>query len=191
MPGILGRKIGMTRLIDDAGTVVPVTVVECQPNVITQVKTTEKDGYTASVLGFEQLEKPKKTKKFRHLAEFSVAGAAGDAITVASFEGVTHVRITAESKGKGFAGVIKRHNFSRGRETHGSHHHRQPGSSAGARSGTGRTPKGKRFPGHMGTDQVTIRSTPLMKIDTERHLLVIKGPIPGAAGGLVKIIAHA
>lgn len=194
MIGIFGYKVGMTRVVADDGGVIPVSVIECTPNTVVQVKTTEKDGYPAVVLGFDALKKPTKTKKFRHTTEFreekAVEKKAGDQITVAELQDVKTVKITGTSKGRGTAGVIKRHHFSRGPETHGSHHHRQPGSNAGVRSGTGRTPKGKRFPGHLGSARVTSR-TQLISIDAEKNLLVVKGPVPGALGSLVRITAIA
>ena len=193
MIGILGKKVGMTRVIADDGGVIPVSVIECLPNEVTQIKTTEKDGYPALILGFDELKKPQKNRRFRHLAEFRIeegsAEKKGDKISVSEFSEVKNVKIVGTSKGKGFAGVIKRHNFSRGPETHGSHHHRQPGSSAGAVTGTGRTPKGKRFPGRMGNAKVTKRSTPLILVDVEKNLLAVKGSIPGSIGSLIKIEA--
>ncbi|MFH0776857.1 MAG: 50S ribosomal protein L3 [Patescibacteria group bacterium] len=194
MTGILGRKVGMTRVIADDGGVIPVSVIECSPNEITQIKTTEKDGYPALILGFDELKKPLKTRKFRHLAEFKIAADAeqkkGDKVSVAEFAEIKLVKISSISKGKGTAGVIKRHHFSRGPETHGSHHHRQPGSSSGAVSGTGRTPKGKRFPGRMGSDKITKRNVPLVAVDLEKNLLVVKGPVSGSIGSLVRIEAN-
>ena len=194
MSGILGKKVGMTRVIADDGGVIPVSVIECSPNEIIQIKTAERDGYPALILGFDELKKPKKTRKFRHLAEFKIDAVSekkkGEKVSVAEFAEIQSVKIVGRSKGKGFAGVIKRHNFSRGPETHGSHHHRQPGSSAGAVTGTGRTPKGKRFPGRMGNAKITKRSTPLISVDTEKNLLVVKGPIPGSIGSLVRVEAN-
>lgn len=187
----MGRKIGMTRIIADDGSVIPVSVVECTPNEIVYVKTSEKDGYPALVLGFDAYHRPTKTKKFKHVGEFrfDIDGKTkGDVITVALFDGVTEVKVTGHAKGRGFAGVIKRHNFRRGPETHGSHHHRQPGSSSGGRTGTGRVKKGKRFPGHMGTQQVSTRME-IVRIDTEKNLIIVKGPVPGAPNDLVKISA--
>ncbi len=193
MPGILGKKIGMTRVIADDGSVVPVSVIECSPNVITQTKTTEKDGYPALILGFDAYKRPSKNRKFKNVGEFRTEAdpekKKGDTVTVEDFKETKKVQITGWAKGKGFAGVIKRHNFSRGPETHGSHHHRQPGSSSGPVTGTGRVPKGKRFPGHMGTQRVTRRDVPIISVDTERNLIVIKGPIPGAPNGLIRISA--
>jgi large subunit ribosomal protein L3 len=194
MIGILGKKIGMTRVVADDGSVIPVSVIECSPNEITQIKTTEKDGYPALILGFDALKKPTKTKHFRHLSEFRLSKEAdkakGDKVTVESFQEVKTVKITGTSRGKGFAGVIKRWNFSRGPESHGSHHHRQPGSGAGPRAGGGGVPKGKKFPGRMGGDQVTKTSTPLVGVDIEKNLLIVKGAIPGAPGGLIRITAN-
>ncbi len=194
MTGILGRKVGMTRVIADDGGVIPVSVIECSPNEITQIKTTEKDGYPALILGFDELKKPQKTRKFRHLAEFKIESESeqkkGDKISVAEFSEIKLVKVSGISKGKGTAGVIKRHNFSRGPESHGSHHHRQPGSSSGAVTGTGRVPKGKRFPGRMGSDKVTKRNVPLVAVDLEKNLLVVKGSLPGSVGTLIRIEAN-
>ncbi|MFH1546032.1 MAG: 50S ribosomal protein L3 [Patescibacteria group bacterium] len=191
MSGILGKKVGMTRVIADDGGVIPVSVIECSPNEIVQIKTAEHDGYPALILGFDELKKPKKTRKFRHLAEFKVDADSekkkGEKVSVAEFSEIQSVKIVGWSKGKGFAGVIKRHNFSRGPETHGSHHHRQPGSSAGAVTGTGRTPKGKRFPGRMGNAKITKRNIPLVSVDIEKNLLIVKGPTPGSIGSLVRV----
>ena len=194
MSGILGKKVGMTRVIADDGGVIPVSVIECSPNEIVQIKTAERDGYPALILGFDELKKPKKTRKFRHLAEFKIEKDSekkkGEKVSVTEFAEIENVKIVGRSKGKGFAGVIKRHNFSRGPETHGSHHHRQPGSNAGTVTGTGRTPKGKRFPGRMGNAKITKRSTPLVSVDIEKNLLVVKGPIPGSIGSLVRVEAN-
>ena len=191
MTGILGRKVGMTRVIADDGGVIPVSVIECLPNEIAQIKTTEKDGYPALILGFDELKKPQKTRKFRHLGEFKISedsvGKKGDKISVSEFTEIQSVKIVGTSKGKGTAGVIKRHNFSRGPETHGSHHHRQPGSSSGAVTGTGRVPKGKRFPGRMGNDKITKKNVALVSVDIKKNLLVVKGPIPGSIGSLVRV----
>ncbi len=194
MAGILGKKIGMTRVIADDGGVIPVSVIECKHNEIMHIKTTEKDGYPALILGFDELKKPKKTRKFRHLSEFKIEADSekkkGEKISVEDFKEVKGVKIIGCSKGKGTAGVIKRHNFSRGPETHGSHHHRQPGSNAGVVTGTGRTPKGKKFAGRMGNDKVTKRNTPLISVDVEKNLLVVKGPIPGSIGSLIRVEAN-
>jgi len=193
MPGILGTKIGMTRVIADDGSVIPVSVIACSPNEIIQIKTTEKDGYPALLLGFDAYKKERKTKKFKNVAEFKLESDSeakkGEHITVDTFKEAGTVSVVGWAKGKGFAGVIKRHKFSRGPETHGSHHHRQPGSAGGTVTGTGRTPKGKRYPGHMGTQRVTRHKIPVISVDTEKNLIVVKGAIPGAAGGLILISA--
>lgn len=190
MPGILGRKSGMTRIFQDDGQVIPVTVLECKPSVITQIKTADKDGYPAIVLGFEALKKPKKTKKFRFMREFRVENSGdykvGDAVTIENFKDVKEVTLTGISKGKGFAGFIKRHHFSSGPGSHGSHHKREPGS-IGARSKPGRIHKGKKMAGHMGFEQVTVKNVPLVQISAEKHLLVVKGQVPGPRGGLIII----
>ena len=191
MPGILGKKIGMTRLIQDDGRVIPLTVVLCEPNVVTQVKTTEKDGYPAVVLGFTALSKPKKTKAFHFQREFKLIENGndpkkGDEIKVDIFEIGEKVRITGVSKGKGFQGVIKRHHFSRGPETHGSHHHREPGS-IGMCAKPGRVLKGKKMPSRMGGDQTSLRGVEVVFVDSEKNLLGIKGPLPGACGELIII----
>lgn len=192
MPGILGRKVGMTRIIADDGSVIPVSVIECTPNEIVHVKTTEKDGYPALVLGFDALKKPKKTKKFYDVSEFRLENPTeqkkGETVTVATFAEVKEVKLSGYAKGRGFSGVIRRHHFSRGPETHGSHHHREPGSASGSRHGTGRVPKGKRYPGHLGTQKVTTK-TALVAVDVEKNLLVVKGPVPGAANGTIRITA--
>lgn len=191
MTGILGKKIGMTRIIQDDGRVIPLTVIECTPNIVTQVKTTEKDGYPALVLGFAALSKPMKTKKFRHLREFKTVEnentpKQGDEIKVDIFETGDCVKITGTSKGKGFAGVMKRHHFAGGPESHGSHFHREPGS-IGTCAKPGRVLKGLRMAGQMGNKQVTVSSSVIAYVDTEKNLLGIKGAVPGANGGLVII----
>ena len=178
----------MTRIFQDDGRVIPITVVECEPNEVTQVKTVEKDGYPAIVLGFSKLKKAKKTKKFYHVREFKIETEEefkkGDKVSLENLKEVEELKVTGISKGKGFQGVIKRYNFSRGPETHGSHHHRKPGS-IGACAKPGREHKGKKLPGHMGTDRVTLRSVKVAYLDTEKNLIGLKGPIPGPNGSLV------
>jgi large subunit ribosomal protein L3 len=191
MTGILGKKIGMTRLIQDDGRVIPITVVQCEPNEITQVKTVEKDGYPAIVLGFSKLKKPTKTKKFYFQREFKInedeaeSYKKGENITVESLKEVEKVKVISTSKGKGFQGVIKRHNFSRGPETHGSHHHREPGS-IGACTKPGRVAKGKKLPGRMGGARITIK-TAISLINEEKNLVCLKGAVPGPIGQMVII----
>lgn len=192
MSGILGIKIGMTRLFDDEGRTLPITVIKCEPNEITQVKTVEKDGYPAIVLGAKKLRKPKKTKKFQHIKEFKIAEdqaeefKKGDNHNLEAFQDAESVKITAYSKGKGFQGCIKRHNFSRGPESHGSHHHREPGS-IGPSAKPGRVHKGKKLPGRMGHDKVTLKNVAIIHLDPKKNIICLKGPIPGPNGGLVCI----
>lgn len=192
MSGILGKKIGMTRLLSDDGRVIPITVVQCEPNDITQVKTVEKDGYPALVLGFSKLNKESKTRKYRHVKEFKIDEKEvenykkGDQITLETFEEGEAVNICAISKGKGFQGVIKRHNFSRGPESHGSHHHREPGS-IGACAKPGRVHKGKKLPGRMGGAKVTVKKVKIAHLDPSKNLIGLKGAVPGPNGGLIII----
>jgi len=192
MSGIIGKKVGMTRLIQDDGRVIPVTVLLCEPSEVAQVKTVEKDGYPAIVLGFSKLKKPTKTKKYKLMKEFRINEdeqdkyKKGDQITVESLQEVETVKITSVSKGKGFQGVIKRHNFSRGPETHGSHHHREPGS-IGACAKPGRVHKGKKMPGRMGGARVSLKKVKIAHLDTKNHVVALTGPVPGPNGGLVII----
>ena len=192
MSGILGKKIGMTRIFQDDGRVIPITVIQCDPNEITQVKTVEKDGYPAIVLGFSKLSKPKKTKKFKHSREFKIKEEEaekykkGEQVTLESLTEVEDVKVTSTSKGKGFQGVIKRHNFSRGPETHGSHHHRKPGS-IGACTKPGRVAKGKKLPGRMGGARVSIKKVKIAYIDPKNNIVGLKGGVPGPNGGLIII----
>ncbi len=180
----------MTRIIQDDGRVIPLTIVQCEPNEVVQVKTVEKDGYPAVVLGFSKLSKPTKNKKFYHLKEFRTteedAPKQGDAVDLSIFEEDEVVKVTSTSKGKGTQGTIKRHNFSRGPMTHGSHHKREPGS-IGACAKPGRVHKGKKMAGRMGNEQVTIKRTKVAYVNPEKNIIGIKGPIPGAKNNLVII----
>lgn len=196
----------MTRVYSDKGAIVPVTVVEVEPNVITQVKTADgKDGYNAVQLGFEECKA--KFSNFpmiahcakagqaprRHFAEIRLKEATnkklGDSVTVSIFDGVKFVDVIGVSKGKGFAGVMKRHHFGGQPASHGTERkHRSPGSIASRatwRGQCGKPKKGLRMAGHMGVDQVTTRNHPLVGIDAEKNLLLIKGCLPGAKGALV------
>ncbi|PJC36577.1 50S ribosomal protein L3 [Candidatus Peregrinibacteria bacterium CG_4_9_14_0_2_um_filter_53_11] len=188
MSGLLARKVGMTRVFQDGGAAVPVTVLSCPPSTVTHIKTLEKDGYNAVVLGFEDLKKPRKTKKFRFLREFRVENPSdytiGDKITVDSLKEASDVKITGTSKGRGFTGTMVRYNFSGGKRTHGSHHQREPGS-VGACAKPGRIHKGKRMAGRDGNATVTLAHRPVVTINSDQNLLLIKGPIPGPNGGLV------
>ncbi|MFA6991824.1 MAG: 50S ribosomal protein L3 [Candidatus Gracilibacteria bacterium] len=192
MSGILGKKLGMTRLLQDDGRVIPITVIQCEPNEIAQVKTTEKDGYPAIVLGFSKLKKPTKTKKFYHVKEFKIAETEaanykkGDQVTVEALKDVKTVRVTSISKGKGFQGVVRKFHFAGGDAAHGSHAHREPGS-IGCRAKPGRVQRGKKMPGRMGGEQVTLRDVPIVLLETAKNLICLKGPVPGPNGSLVII----
>ena len=201
MKGILGRKIGMTQIFTEAGEVVPVTVVEAGPVVVTQVKTTENDGYTAIQVGFgdakeKSLNKPQKghlaaanTLK-KHLKEFrvdSVEGyTVGQEIKADLFAAGELIDVTGISKGKGFQGPIKRHGQSRGPETHGSRYHRRPGSM-GACSYPGRVFKNKKLAGHMGSVKVTVQNLEVVRVDADKNFILVKGAIPGAKGSVVTL----
>lgn len=190
--GILGKKVGMSQFIQDDGRVIPVTYVQCHPNVIDQVKTQETDGYPAIVLGFDAYKNPSKNKTFKVKKEFRVQDTSaykkGDQVTLSALKDgeVEKVTVTATSKGKGFQGVIKRHNFARGPETHGSHHHREPGS-VGMCAKPGRVQKGKKLPGHMGRDTVTLKNRKIVQILPEENVIMIKGPLPGPNNGYITI----
>ena len=201
MKGILGKKIGMTQIFTEVGAVVPVTVVEAGPVVVTQIKTVEKDGYNAVQVGFgdvkeKSLNKPQKghlaaanTLK-KHLKEFrvdSVEGyTVGQEIKADLFAAGEMIDVTGISKGKGFQGPIKRHGQSRGPESHGSRYHRRPGSM-GACSFPGRVFKNKKLAGHMGSVKVIVQNLEVVRIDAEKNLILVKGAIPGAKGSVVTI----
>ena len=183
-PALLGTKVGMTRVYDEKGTIVPVTVVQAGPCSVTQVKTVETDGYHAVQLGFGDC-------KARHSTQPLIghAAKAGDTVTVGLFDGVTYVDVIGTSKGKGFAGVMKRHHFGGQPASHGTERkHRSPGSLASRatwRGQSGKPKKGVRMAGHMGVDRVTTRNHPLVKIDPQNNLLLIKGALPGPNGSLL------
>lgn len=201
MKGILGKKIGMTQIFTEAGEVVPVTVVEAGPVVVTQVKTIENDGYNAVQVGFgdakeKSLNKPQKghlaaanTLK-KHLKEFRVesvdAYTVGQEIKADVFAAGEMIDVTGISKGKGFQGPIKRHGQSRGPESHGSRYHRRPGSM-GACSYPGRVFKNKKLAGHMGSVKVTVQNLEVVRVDAEKNFILVKGAIPGAKGSVVTI----
>lgn len=201
MAAIIGRKVGMTQIFGEDGVRVPLTVIEAGPCPVTQVKSRETDGYDAVQLGFgsakpKALNGPKlgHLKKagappLRHLHEFSPEDlgqevAVGDVVTVDAFEAGQVVRVTGTSKGKGYAGTIKRHNFKSGPKSHGSHNIRQPGS-IGAAAYPARVFKGLRMSGHMGAQTVTQRGIQVVDRDPERNLLLVRGAIPGAVDGIV------
>lgn len=190
MSGIIGKKLGMSQVIQDDGRVIPVTYVTCEPNEVVQVKTEQADGYPAIVLGFDAYKNPSKNKKFKAMKEFRVENAddykKGQKISVEMLKEVEKVTVTADSKGKGFQGVIKRHKFSRGPETHGSGHHREPGS-IGMCAKPGRVMKGKKLPGQMGNVQVTLKNRPVISVATDKNVIAIKGCVPGANNSYVYI----
>ena len=201
MTGIIGKKVGMTQLFDDDGNVVAVTVVQAGPCPVTQIRTRERDGYEAVQLAFEEckdkhISKPElgHLKKagvkhgMRHLVEFDGAGdlKVGDTVTVEAFADGQAVTVAGTSKGKGFQGTVKRHNFGRGPETHGSHNVRAPGS-IGASAYPARVFKGMRMGGHMGAQRVTQQGLTIVRRDVENNLLLIKGSVPGAKNSVVVI----
>jgi large subunit ribosomal protein L3 len=197
--GIIGRKLGIGQVFGENGKTEAVTAIEAGPCIVTQIKTTAKEGYNAAQLGFgeaKRLNSPrrghlKKLGQFEHLQEFRVADTeaikVGDKVDVGLFKEGELVDISGVSKGKGFAGVVKRHHFAGGPKTHGqSDRHRAPGS-IGATTSPGRVLKGMRMAGHMGTSRVTVRHLKVYKADPERNLLLVKGAVPGAKNGLVLI----
>jgi len=199
--GIVGRKIGMTQLFDpESGRVTPVTVVEAGPCPVVQVKTPETDGYQAVQLAFGPVKEKRLNKpRLGHLRRADVAPhrdlvevrdadglSVGDTVTVEAFQPGERVKVSGRSKGKGFAGTVKRHNFGRGPVTHGSHNVRAPGS-IGASATPSRVFKGIRMAGHMGDERVTQRGLRVAEVDAERNLLLIAGAVPGSVGGIVEI----
>lgn len=193
MKGALARKVGMTSYpCPETGNMVPVTLLEVADATVLQVKTAEKDGYNATVLGaFPRKQFGKnENQKYKIIKEFTLNEGElkkGDVVGLDTLKDATEVQISGQAKGKGFAGVIKRYNFSRGPETHGSHHHREPGSS-GMCAKPGRILKGKKMPGRMGNQQVTLRSVKVMKVDEEHRLIALKGAVPGAKNTYITLV---
>ena len=200
--GLIGKKIGMTQIFDEAGKVIPVTVIEAGPCAVTQVKTEETDGYTAVQLGFGDVKEKKLTKPAKghftkvnvtpkkHLREFrldTVEGlTVGQELKADVFAAGDKLDIQGTSKGKGFQGVIKRHGQHRGPMGHGSMYHRRPGSM-GSTSTPGRVFKGKKLPGHMGKVTVTIQNLDVVRVDTDKNVLLVKGSVPGPKGAILKV----
>lgn len=199
---ILGRKVGMTQIFDETGRAIPVSVIEAGPCVVTQVKTPEKDGYVAVQLGFGEISPKRVNKPMKgHFKEAKVAPkrylrevpvddiggiGVGAEIKVADvFKPGDKVKVTSTSKGRGFQGVVKRHHFHGGPRSHGSMIHRKPQSSGA--TDAARTFKGVKKPGHMGAERVTQKGLRVMRVDAERNLLLVRGAVPGANGGLVYI----
>ncbi|MEL6333061.1 MAG: 50S ribosomal protein L3 [Cyanobacteria bacterium J06626_26] len=200
--GILGTKLGMTQVFDDTGNAVPVTVIQAGPCVVTQVKTQQTDGYCAVQLGYQEvaekaLNKPELghlrkagSSNLRHLREYRVKDSStfelGQTVAADIFEAGQLVDVSGKSIGKGFAGNQKRHNFSRGPMTHGSKNHRLPGS-IGPGTTPGRVYPGKKMAGQMGNVQVTVRKLSIVRVDSERNVLLVKGAVPGKPGALLNI----
>ena len=199
---IFGKKVGMTQLFDESDRLMAVTVIKADPNTVCQVKTAETDGYNAVQLGFGDI-KPQKVNKpmgghfakqgvepRRYLREVRVENGAdhdlGEQMTVAAFAEVKNVDVTGTSKGKGFAGVMKRHGFAGGPGGHGSHFHRAPGS-IGMCATPSRVFKGVRLPGHMGCDTVTVKNLEVVRVDEELNLILVKGAVPGGKNGIVRV----
>lgn len=200
MTGILGRKLGMTQVFDESGRMHPVTVVEAGPCCVLQVKTIENDGYEAIKVGFGEIKKEKKVSKamkgifkkassamYRLLKEFPASGLkVGDMITVENFQKGDKISVSGVSKGKGFQGVMKRHNYAGGPATHGSMFYRAPGS-IGASSFPSRVWKNKGLPGQMGSELVTVKNLKIVDVKTEQNLLLILGAVPGSKGTYLEI----
>ena len=201
--GLLGKKVGMTQLLTDDGMAVPVTVIQAGPCVVVQRKTAEHDGYDAVQLGLVEFVKGKRVPKpmaghfkkadvapMRFLREIGLSGGdevkAGDRVQVNIFEDSERVHVTGTSKGRGFAGVIKRHGFRGGGATHGSMFHRAPGS-IGQSAYPSRVFKGTRMPGHMGAKRITVQCLIVQGLDEEKNLLFVKGAVPGPNGGYVVV----
>ena len=199
---ISGKKIGMTQQFTDDGTVIPVTVIQAEPNIVTQVKTVDTDGYAAVQLGFGQIKDVKVNRPMRaeadkrgvkptkYLREVRVEDPSehnvGDEHKVDAFADVKKVDVTGTSKGKGFAGVMKRYGFRGGPGGHGAHFHRAPGS-VGQCATPSRVFKGLRLPGHMGCDTVTVRNLEVVGIDEDQSLILLKGAVPGGVNGVVRV----
>ena len=201
MKGLLGKKVGMTQIFDENGEVIPVTVIEAGPCYVTQKKTVEADGYNAIQLGYGETSEKKLTKPqaghlkksgvspIRYLREFSVSDPesyeAGQELKASVFEVGDYVDVTGTSKGKGFAGAVKRHGFGGGPKTHGQSDRWRATGSVGAGSTPGRILKGKRMPGRMGNDQVTVLNLKVVLVDDDKNMLAVQGSIPGGKNGLV------
>lgn len=199
---IYGKKIGMTQIFSEDDRVIPVTVIQAEPNKVCQVKTKTTDGYEAVQLGFGAIKEKKVNKPMaghfakqgtdprRYLREVRVDAAdeykIGDEVAVSAFAETKRVDVTGTSKGKGFAGVMKRHGFKGGPGGHGSHFHRAPGS-VGQCATPSRVFKGMKLPGHMGCDTVTVKNLDVVRIDEDQNLILVKGAIPGGKNGIVRV----
>ena len=211
MKGIIGKKVGMTQIFTAKGEIVPVTVIEAGPCWVTQVKTDRRDGYRSVQLGFAEVDpkkadrkltkaerghlkgakdKPKDLPFVRHLREFRTEGAAyevGQKLDASLFAAGEIVDVTGQSKGKGFAGGVKRHHFRGGPVTHGQSDRTRAPGSVGSGTTPGRVFKGLRMAGHLGDEQVTVQNLEIVQVDPERNLLLVRGAVPGAKNGLLLI----
>jgi len=207
--GVLGRKVGMTRVYDDNGVSIPVTAIEVGPCVVTQVRSPEVDGYAAVQVGFGEARPRRSTyqimghdakaqtgpkrfhSEFRTAEDIAAGYELGQVLTAKALEGISFVDVTGTSKGKGFAGTMKRHNFKGLRASHGvERKHRSPGSIGGHASNagkSGRLKKGKRMNGQLGDERVTVRNLDVIRVEPDRNLVLVKGPVPGANGSMVRI----
>ncbi len=200
MLGLMARKVGMTQVFDETGSLVPVTVIRIEPNVVIAQKSMEKDGYKAVVLGVGEQKKNRASRPYagqfpenippqktmREFRDFEKEVNPGDKLGAEVFEGIRYVDVTGVSKGKGFQGVVRRYGFGGGRATHGSKFHREPGST-GQSTYPHKTFKNVKLPGRMGREQVTVLSQRVVKVDTEKQLVLIKGAVPGVNKGLIVI----
>jgi large subunit ribosomal protein L3 len=198
---ILGRKVGMTQVFDDGGEIVPVTIIEAGPCIVTQVKTMEHDGTPAVQLGFEEVERKRLNQPLlghlkglpplRVLREVRVANPAayevGQKVDVSVFRAGDRVDITGTSKGRGFAGVVKRHGFAGGTRTHGQSDRMRAPGSIGQSTYPGHVIKGKRMPGRMGGRRVTVQGLRVVEVDAERNLILVRGSVPGSNGDLLRV----
>jgi large subunit ribosomal protein L3 len=196
--GLIGRKVGMTQIFGDDGTMIPISVLAVEPNTVTRLRTPDRDGYSAVQLGIEpskRLTRPETGQlqdlpRVSVIREFRVDDAAqyevGQTLDVSLFAAGDIIDVTGTSKGKGFAGTVKRHHFRRGPKTHGSDHHREPGSI-----GPGTTPghvyRGSRMPGQMGRERVTVKQLQVVRVDPAQNLLLVRGSVPGAPNALVLV----
>lgn len=204
MKGIIGKKVGMTQIFDEKGNVIPVTVIEAGPCFVTQVRTAEQDGYTAIQLGFGETKPQRLTQgqlghlrrnnlpALRYLREFRVKNGdvdvtEGEQIKADVFKVGERVDVIGKSKGRGFAGTIKRHHFNRQPKTHGSSDRVRAPGSVGAGSTPGRVIKGLRMSGHMGDERVTTENVEVVVVDADRNLIAVRGSVPGAKGGIVML----
>lgn len=202
MLGLMAKKVGMTQVFDNDGNLTPVTVLRVDPNIVIAQKTEEKYGYSAVVLGIDDMKKNRVTKPYagqfpegvnpkkrlREFRNFEKECAVGDSLGAELFEGCRYVDVTGVSKGKGFQGVVKRWGFGGGRNTHGSKFHREPGST-GQCTSPGRSFKNVKMPGRMGRERVTVLNLKVVKVDVENQLIMVRGAVPGVNKGTVVVRA--